>query len=114
MIKRQIFQPHLAGHTPQWWMTWALFVMIVTTITTRLLQQSPDIVLGVVAVAFMLTTTGAIVWQQWQLRHIQRRIGHLERHVHQPKKQPRAKPITPTPVTHVDIDQFFHQGQTKH
>jgi hypothetical protein len=110
------FRPHfnLEARTPQQWLTWSLVVMMALLIGSRLAQQNPDIIAGVGAVLMSGILAVVVGWQQLQLRRLHHQLQLLQQQVHQVKPRLIAKTTPQATASHLDTEQLFQQGQTKH
>lgn len=95
-------------------LTWSLVAFITVSLLTRLLQQQADIVLGVTVIASLAVFVAIVVWQQLQVRRLAARVESLEQLAKPPERRGPLRTIAPSSVSHVDTEQFFHSGQTKH
>lgn len=113
-MPKHLKRPTIDSRTLQQGLTWTLLAFIILSIGSRLLQQSPDTVIGVVVLVSIGLLIGIIAWQHFQIRTLHKRLTRIERRSSKPEEIGRIKPISPASVSHFDSDQFFYRGQTKH
>lgn len=96
----------------QQWLSWSLIGTTIVLLVSNFAGQTG--LLATLAIVALGLLTAGFLWQQRQIRLLQRQLLSMQQQYKHLQPRRAARPVPASAIQHYESDHLFHQGQTKH